>query len=151
MAHADATLTARRFAPHAHGRGKHGEVEQYPVAIPKGSVVVMDIFGINMNPLHWGEDAAEFKPQRFIDTDTHRWPRDALLTFSAGGRACMGSRFAMTESVCILALLVRRYEIVVPSDIESLAQSEQRRILLKWVTGATIIPTGSRVRLRSRN
>ena len=26
---------------------------------------------------HWGEDAAEFKPERFIDTDSYRWPRDA--------------------------------------------------------------------------
>ncbi|KIM77289.1 hypothetical protein PILCRDRAFT_621822 [Piloderma croceum F 1598] len=130
--HADATITAQR------------------IAIPKGSVVIMDVFGTNLSPLHWGEDAAEFKPERFIDTDTYRWPRDAFLTFSAGARGCIGSRFAMTESVCILALLVRQYEILVPSDLELRSKAEQRDVLLKWTTGLTITPTNSRVRLRRR-
>ena len=77
----------------------HGEAEQYRIAIPKGSVVIMDVFGTNLSremagpllipvhieyilralALHWGEDAAEFKPERFIDTDTYRWPRDARV------------------------------------------------------------------------
>ncbi|KIM74190.1 hypothetical protein PILCRDRAFT_828484 [Piloderma croceum F 1598] len=110
----------------------------------------MDAFGTNLSLLHWGEDAAEFKPERFIDTDTYRWPRDAFLTFSAGARGCIGSRFAMTESVCILALLVRQYEILVPSDLELRSKAEQRDVLLKWTTGVTITPTNSRVRLRRR-
>ena len=29
--------------------------------------------------LHWGEDVTEFKPERFIDTDAYRWPRDARV------------------------------------------------------------------------
>ena len=97
--HADATITARRFVPHAKGPGMHGEAEQYRIAIPKGSVVIMDVFGTSLSremtgpllipvhieyilralALHWGEDAAEFKPERFIDTDTYRWPRDACV------------------------------------------------------------------------
>ena len=97
--HADATITARRFVPHAKGPHMHGEVEQYRIAIQKGSVVIMDVFGTNLNremagpllipvyikyifcplALHWGQDAAEFKPERFIDTDTYRWPRDACV------------------------------------------------------------------------
>lgn len=34
--------------------------------------------------LHWGHNVAEFKPERFIDTASYRWPRDAceLMTFS---------------------------------------------------------------------
>ena len=27
--------------------------------------------------LYWGEDAAEFRPERFIDTESYQWPRDA--------------------------------------------------------------------------
>jgi len=148
--HADATVTARRFTPHINGPNKHGKAELYRIAIPNGSIVIMDIYGTNMNPLHWGEDAAEFKPERFIDTDNYRWPRDALLTFSGGARGCIGSRFAMAESVCILALFVRQYEILIPFDLESLSKAEQRSVLLKWTTGVTITPTHSRVRLRRR-
>jgi hypothetical protein len=56
----------------------------------------------------------------------------------------------MTESVCILALLVRQYEILVPSDLESRSKAEQRDVLLEWTIGMTITPTNSRVRLRRR-
>jgi hypothetical protein len=27
--------------------------------------------------MYWGVDATAFKPEKFIDTDTYRWPRDA--------------------------------------------------------------------------
>jgi hypothetical protein len=47
--HVDATIMARRFVPHVMGPGMHGETEQYRIAIPKGSVVIMDIFGTNLN------------------------------------------------------------------------------------------------------
>jgi len=56
----------------------------------------------------------------------------------------------MAESVCILALFVRQYEILIPFDLESLSKAEQRSVLLKWTTGVTITPTHSRVRLRRR-
>lgn len=151
----------------------------------------MDIYGLHMNreslkrlpcfgridlrvclAFHWGEDAAEFKPERFIDRDAYRWPRDActallraqswsptyfssftVLTFSGGARGCIGSRFAMAESVAILALLVRQYEVLVPADMdrEEIGEEERKRVLLGWTTGITLTPTGSRVRLRRRN
>ena len=74
-----------------------------------------------------------------------------VLTLSAGARGCIGFRFAMTESVCILALLVRQYGILVLSDFESCSKAEQGDVLLKWTTGVTITPTNSRVRLRRRS
>jgi hypothetical protein len=62
--------------------------------VPAGSIVLIDLMGIHMNrkshslstpttksglfvALYWGEDVDDFKPERFIDTDTYRWPRDA--------------------------------------------------------------------------
>ena len=63
-------------------------------------VCVVDIMGVHMNrewgdpyllrwgvtgyfffffflsAIHWGNDIDEFKPERFMDTDTYKWPRD---------------------------------------------------------------------------
>ena len=41
---------------------------------------------------YWGADADAFRPERFIDTPEHRWPREAFLAFSLGMRACIGQR-----------------------------------------------------------
>lgn len=43
--------------------------------------------------LHWGEDATEFKPERFIDTDAHRWPRDARM-------------YHLSQIICILVQIL---------------------------------------------
>ena len=75
-----------------------------------------------------------------------------VMSFSAGARGCIGSRFAMIESVCILALLVRRFEVLIPADLdkEHVGLEEKKKVLLAWTTGVTLVPTGSRVRLRPR-
>ncbi|EGO26310.1 hypothetical protein SERLADRAFT_463220 [Serpula lacrymans var. lacrymans S7.9] len=103
-----------------------------------------------MNPLYWGDDVEDFKPERFIDSDTYRWPRDAFLSFSAGPRACIGQRFAYTESVCILASLVDRYEVLLPENLMHKPFEEQKEKMLKWTHSITLIPTNANVRLRRR-
>ena len=36
---------------------------------------------MNVSPaIHWGEDVDKFKPERFIDTDMYKWPRDACTS-----------------------------------------------------------------------
>ena len=73
-----------------------------------------------------------------------------VFAFSAGPRACIGQRFAMAESICILASVVRRYEILLPTDVLGLSVKEQEDILTEWKILATLIPTSARVRFRRR-
>ncbi|KAI5121947.1 hypothetical protein M0805_002018 [Coniferiporia weirii] len=162
---ADTTLTGTRFAispvlstPESSYDGSLTNIEfsrnesedrKFSVHIPKGSIITMDIWATHMNPLHWGPDAHQFRPERFIDKPDYKWPRDAFLPFSAGARGCIGQRFAMTESVCLLACLARHYEILPPDGVDSENLSERcKRRLLKWTTGVTISPTNAFVRLR---
>lgn len=117
--------------------------------------------------IHWGDDVAEFKPERFIDTEIYRWPRDACAyhgfitfnlslvhsavnAFSSGARSCIGQRFAVIEGVCVLAHLTRRYEILLPKDLEAKSFEEQKRILLKWKPDPSAKPKDARVRFRRR-
>ncbi|KAJ7031991.1 hypothetical protein C8F04DRAFT_904106, partial [Mycena alexandri] len=74
----------------------------------------------------------EFEPERFLDTESYRWPRDAFVAFSADPRTLIGQRFARTESVCSLASLVRNYEISVTEDLQAAAFDEQKRVMLSW-------------------
>jgi cytochrome P450 len=117
--------------------------------------------------MYWGPDAESFKPERFIDTESYKWPRDActshalksssashwvlVLAFSAGPRGCIGQRFAQTESVCVLACLVRTYEISVPERLRAKPFEEQKRSLLGWVPGVTMTPTNCVVGLKRRS
>lgn len=68
--------------------------------------------------------------------------------FSAGPRSCIGQRFALTESACILARLTQKYEICVPEEFRSLAN--RKDILLQWTPGVTLTPKNARVTLRRR-
>lgn len=90
----------------------------------------------------------------FPDTDSDRPMGDHLcsivLAFSGGPRSCIGQRFAVTESVCIIACIVRQYEILPPEDMLGLGFEEQKRRLTQWKPGATIIPTNARVQFRRR-
>lgn len=73
----------------------------------------------------WGEDASEFKPERWLGDDlggrgtaaatstgTSSLPGGpySYMPFSRGPRDCIGARFAMLEAKTILAMLVSRFE-----------------------------------------
>ncbi|KAF8598684.1 cytochrome P450 [Ceratobasidium sp. AG-I] len=64
----------------------------------------------------WGEDANEFRPQRWLDDKRPRVASDipsgwsGLLAFSAGPRICLGYRLAVLEFKVALATYVRRFE-----------------------------------------
>ncbi|KAG9309955.1 cytochrome P450 [Chiua virens] len=147
--HADMVLPSSYFSP---GSKENPSVEtgKFSVVVPAGSIVIIDVWALHMNPLYWGEDAAEFKPERFIDTESYQWPRDAFLPFSGGARSCIGQRFALAEMIGIVASVVRRYRILVPDDLVKKSLEEQKEALLKWTTGITLTPLNPRVKLSRR-
>ncbi|KAF5341535.1 hypothetical protein D9758_012595 [Tetrapyrgos nigripes] len=144
----DAKLTSRRFHEDSRGNMQSTTSE---VNVPAGSLAVIDIIALHMNPLCWGKDAEEFRPERFVDTPTYTWPRDAFLAFSAGPRACMGERFAYAESVCSLAHIARRYKLSVPEHLVGKPFAEQKRILLQWAPTLTLVPHNASVCFSPRN
>jgi len=53
--------------------------------------------------------------------------------------------------VCVLALLIRRYEVLVPGSLEGKTVEEKERQMLTWIPGITITPTNARVRVKERS
>ncbi|THU96647.1 cytochrome P450, partial [Dendrothele bispora CBS 962.96] len=127
-----------------------GDPESYSVSMKEGSEIIIDMAAVHRNPIYWGADANEFKPERFVDTDTYRWPRDAFLAFSTGFRDCIGRRFAAVEGANVIARIIRRYEILVPKHLRDMPFEEQKAYLLKWRPFLTNSPVYPEVTFRKR-
>nr|XP_049702800.1 cytochrome P450 4d2 [Helicoverpa armigera]WRX06091.1 CYP341B5P [Helicoverpa armigera] len=82
--------------------------------LPKGTGIMLCVFATHRNPRYWGEDAEQFRPERFLDEQL-RHPA-AFLAFSYGPRNCIGYRFAMMSMKTVLATLLRRYKVLPISE-----------------------------------
>ncbi|KAJ7804052.1 cytochrome P450 [Mycena olivaceomarginata] len=67
---------------------------------------------------HWGEDAHEFNPYRWLDGVVHQGdalgPYANILTFLGGPRICLGWRFAISEMQIIYCELVGKFLFAEP-------------------------------------
>ena len=62
----------------------------------------------------WGQDAEEFKPERFIG----RRPGWEYLPFNGGPRICIGQQFALTEASYVVVRLLQRFDKIEASAHE---------------------------------
>ncbi|KZV72431.1 cytochrome P450 [Peniophora sp. CONT] len=105
-------------------RDKYGR-EIGEIKVTKGDVVNIPIRLLNRAVFIWGEDAEEFRPERFLAPLPDKvagmpgiYPQ--LLSFLAGPHACIGFRFALAEAKAILFTMVRNFEFelaVAPDEI----------------------------------
>ncbi|KAJ7447527.1 cytochrome P450 [Mycena galericulata] len=105
--------------------------------VPKGQTIHIPILAINTDTELWGEDAKEWKPDRWanipdaVTAIPGVWAN--LLTFFAGPHNCIGFRFAVLELKVLLFTVVRAFEIeraVAEGSIVMTAGSPQRPVLL---------------------
>ncbi|KAE8884944.1 hypothetical protein PF005_g10994 [Phytophthora fragariae] len=92
--------------------------------IPKNSVVYVCHYASARLKSTWGDDAAEYKPERWLDPDTGKLRQFSpyqFVTFLAGPRQCIGMRFAMLELRMVAALLCSRFNIKTVEDPFSLS------------------------------
>jgi unspecific monooxygenase len=73
---------------------------------------------IHRDPSVWGEDAGEFRPDRFLPESSRGRPPHAYKPFGTGERACIGRQFALHEAVLVLARLLHRYTITGDPEYE---------------------------------
>jgi cytochrome P450 len=89
--------------------------------IRKGTMVGISPYTMARLPTVWGPDAAEFKPERWIDEATGELitvSSAKFPTFSSGPRTCIGMKLAMLELRVATANLLHRYdfELAQPND-----------------------------------
>jgi cytochrome P450 len=80
------------------------------VDIPRGSTVVVFIYGVHHAPEHW-EDPESFQPGRFTKANEKLQKPGTFLPFGAGPRGCIGGNYAMLQILMILSVLLRKYDL----------------------------------------
>ncbi|KAJ7587844.1 cytochrome P450 [Mycena floridula] len=93
------------------------------VAIPKGTLIAIPIRAINTSEKFWGPDAKEFRPERWLESDSSV-AKDIqsyrhILTFISGPRECLGKTFALTEFKSVLSVMIRNFTFDLPDGPET--------------------------------
>ncbi|EPT05693.1 hypothetical protein FOMPIDRAFT_1021415, partial [Fomitopsis schrenkii] len=84
----------------------------------EGTTISVPIYRLHRDESTWGPDAAEFRPERWIEASPERKKlmMDAFAPFSVGPRACIGRSLAIMQLHIIVATLLRRYDFALQSD-----------------------------------
>lgn len=77
-----------------------------PTAIPKGSTVQLGIYLAHRRTDIWGEDAAEFRPERWEG----RKKGYDFIPFIAGPQICLGQQYSMTQAAYLIARFLMRFD-----------------------------------------
>ena len=115
----------------------HGRTLQEPCKIndkytlPAGVTVFLQPYLIHRDPKHWGEDAEECKPERFLDDSVKRHAY-AWVPFSAGSRNCIGQRFAMMEMKMQVSSVMRRFDFSIAEGEKAEVEMYGDMILRPW-------------------
>jgi cytochrome P450 len=79
------------------------------VEIPRGSTVVVFVYGVHHSSRHW-ENPERFDPERFSKANEKLHTPFTWLPFGAGPRGCIGGNYAMLQIFMILSVLLKKYE-----------------------------------------
>ena len=74
------------------------------IPVPKGTTIYVAIRASNLDKRIWGEDALEFKPERWLENEAGLTKKSKevagyhhILSFTDGPRICLGRLFAVAE------------------------------------------------------
>ncbi|KAK1225613.1 hypothetical protein PQX77_011440 [Marasmius sp. AFHP31] len=103
-------------------RGQEGT---QPCPLPKGTWTLIDMVGLQRNPRYF-DDPEEYRPSRW-----HMMPNDSELFtgFNFGPRACIGRKFATSEAIAFLTMLLRDWKVEPLLQASETVDSWKKRVL----------------------
>lgn len=84
--------------------------DRWPMRPDDWAIVLLPL--VHRDPAAWGDDAAEFDPDRFLPRHARGRHPHPYKPFGTGQRACIGRQFALHEAVLVLARLLHRYNLI---------------------------------------
>ncbi|KAF9238219.1 cytochrome P450 [Melanogaster broomeanus] len=96
-------------------KGTNG-AEMHDIVVPKGTDIIISILAANRNREIWGEDALEWKLERWLkplpsSVTEARIPSvfSHMMTFMGGPKACIGFKFAEIEMKTVLSVILESF------------------------------------------
>ncbi|KAI4098849.1 MAG: hypothetical protein LQ339_006252 [Xanthoria mediterranea] len=89
-----------------------GEDGKSPIFVSAGTLVMLHYVALHVRKDLWGEDAAEFRPERWRD-DRASW---SFLAFGGGPRNCIGQQFALMEASYTAVRLLQEFSSIESRD-----------------------------------
>jgi len=87
--------------------------------VPAGCIVHCSIYSEGRNTCLWGDDAAEFRPERWLEMEKN--PSLCKNTvFNSGRRECLGKDIATVKMSTLLATVLRDFDLALEADPKSI-------------------------------
>ncbi|KAI5121458.1 hypothetical protein M0805_009566 [Coniferiporia weirii] len=90
-----------------------GKTEITEIMVPKNTGIVISILSANLSTKIWGDDAEEWKPERWLKPLAESVAEahlpgiySQMMSFIGGGRACIGFKFSEMEMKMVLSILL---------------------------------------------
>jgi cytochrome P450 len=108
-----------------------------PIALAKGTTVLVPLYCLHRWEEHWGADADVFRPERWDSVSPEPY---TYIPFLAGPRMCLGYQFAINTASYVTIRLMQRLESVKAADNRlwreelglSMTSADGARVLLQF-------------------
>ncbi|GKV34453.1 hypothetical protein SLEP1_g42825 [Rubroshorea leprosula] len=91
-------------------RAVHKETKLGSTILPGGIHVLVPVILLHHDRELWGEDASEFRPDRFAEGVAKATKNQmSFFPFGWGPRVCIGQNYALTEAKLIIAMILQNF------------------------------------------